>query len=51
MDGNMADVKIAGAVMAGGRSSRMAGRHKGMLLTPASIFLTGIRHRCRRKDA
>lgn len=40
MGANMADVKIAAAVMAGGRSSRMAGRHKGMLLTPEGVTFT-----------
>lgn len=33
MDREWMDIRIAGAVMAGGRSSRMGGRHKGSLLT------------------
>ena len=34
------DMKMAAAVMAGGRSSRMAGHHKGMLLTPEGVTFT-----------
>jgi molybdopterin-guanine dinucleotide biosynthesis protein A len=40
MSGDIKDVKIAAAIMAGGKSSRMAGRHKGMLLTPEGVTFT-----------
>ena len=40
MSGDIKDVKIAGAVMAGGKSSRMAGQHKGLLLTPEGVTFT-----------
>jgi len=40
MSGDIMDMKMAAAVMAGGRSSRMAGRHKGMLLTPEGVTFT-----------
>ena len=40
MSGDITDMKMAAAVMAGGRSSRMAGRHKGMLLTPEGVTFT-----------
>lgn len=40
MSGAITDMKMAAAVMAGGRSSRMAGRHKGMLLTPEGVTFT-----------
>ena len=40
MSGDISDMKMAAVVMAGGRSSRMAGRHKGMLLTPEGVTFT-----------
>ena len=40
MSGDITDMKMAAAVMAGGRSLRMAGRHKGMLLTPEGVTFT-----------
>ena len=40
MSGDITDMKMAAAVMAGGSSSRMAGRHKGMLLTPEGVTFT-----------
>lgn len=40
MSGAITDMKMAAAVMAGGRSSRMAGRHKGMLLTREGVTFT-----------
>ena len=40
MSGAITDMKMAAAVMAGGRSLRMAGRHKGMLLTPEGLTFT-----------
>ena len=40
MSGDITDMKMAAAVMAGGRSSRMEGRHKGMLLTPEGVTFT-----------
>ena len=40
MSGAITDMKMAAAVMAGGRSSRMEGRHKGMLLTREGVTFT-----------
>ena len=40
MSGDITDMKMAAAVMAGGRSSRMEGRHKGMLLTREGVTFT-----------
>ena len=40
MSGDITDMKMAAAVMAGGRSLRMAGRHKGMLLTSEGVTFT-----------
>lgn len=40
MSGDITDMKMAAAVMAGGKSLRMAGRHKGMLLTPEGVTFT-----------
>lgn len=40
MTEDMAHTKIAAAIMAGGRSRRMAGRHKGLLLTPQGETFT-----------
>lgn len=37
---DMKNMKLAAAIMAGGRSSRMAGRHKGMLMTPDGVTFT-----------
>lgn len=40
MSGDITDMKMAAAVMAGGKSLRMAGRHKGMLLTSEGVTFT-----------
>ncbi len=40
MSGDITDMKMAAAIMAGGRSTRMAGHHKGMLLTPEGVTFT-----------
>lgn len=40
MTEDMAHIKIAAVIMAGGRSRRMAGRHKGLLLTPQGETFT-----------